>query len=711
MWVIIGIILAVLAGAGVAVGPDIARRQRDKAAIAAGDDEMPQTAAAVQKKPDVSANAESGKKDAPESAADTKESPKAPEDPSPPDPAPREKTSPAADKPVEGPVDKPAEREKPAETPVARPKEQPAETPASGKDAASILRDRVEQAVSRNKEAYASVLFNGQKVRAQIKEIKDGRLRVSIFSLGGLETAMPWTAVDDAALASCAQPVLAASDGEALLALLTVAHAKKQDELARDAFDKIQRLADERLTARARAALAGGQPGEVQTSPPAAQKQPGKQDEPPGVSSTTVSAPTTAPTPSGGKQPWVHAFTPRRTRTASSFGEAISGAQAGDLVWLGDGHSKGYFTTACQGTKDAPIVIRVRPGAHHVIEGTIHVESPYVWIWGFEIIDPAFKDHLIQAYSSGVHIINNVMHNSGGGIGGWNNGPDHVYYGNLIYGLGGDVNPPNRRTNYPTYTQNELAKSGNKYFVQNMFFDGRPYGGKYNFHGYTQEGYVQGFQVIHNVFARGRFLLGSNKYNGHHGLVLENLMYDCEEARLGWSGPMQCEFRGNYLARTPFHWSGFWGGSGNPPLPNIFTGNEIYVDKGNHITDFTLVNAPGPKDVWNDNTYSRGYRKDSGLPGNFEPSPKIVPMPAQPKVFAWPNEYEPGRGHLAIVNWGKAQSVSVDLSPIVAKGAAFTVHVYKDAFGKPAASGTLSGPVEIPMGGEEFQAFLVRTKQ
>ena len=70
------------------------------------------------------------------------------------------------------------------------------------------------------------------------------------------------------------------------------------------------------------------------------------------------------------------------------------------------------------------------------------------------------------------------------------------------------------------------------------------------------------------------------------------------------------------------------------------------------------------------------------------------------QVFVRPNQYEPGRAHVVIYNWGGQSSVPVSLVNVVPVGAHFEVRNVQDVFGAPLLSGTYSGgSINIPMGG------------
>jgi len=174
------------------------------------------------------------------------------------------------------------------------------------------------------------------------------------------------------------------------------------------------------------------------------------------------------------------------------------------------------------------------------------------------------------------------------------------------------------------------------------------------------------------------------------------------------------------------------------PLPNVFTGNTVVLPNQPAVdlrtSAYVGTDRPDgmipidPKDVFDNNTYTEpfkaslfaggkegkydlaGWQKATAAAGKaFDEHAKVVPPPTAPFVAVMANEYEPGRGHVVIFNWSMGPAVTVDLSPILAKGAKFQVHKAKESFVKPVLEGTYDKPVAIPMVGDEFEAFLVRT--
>ena len=70
-------------------------------------------------------------------------------------------------------------------------------------------------------------------------------------------------------------------------------------------------------------------------------------------------------------------------------------------------------------------------------------------------------------------------------------------------------------------------------------------------------------------------------------------------------------------------------------------------------------------------------------------------------MFARPNLYETGRGHLVIDNWSRLPAVSVDLAAVgLRAGDRFKIRDVQNYFGSPVVSGTFAGnSVSIPMTG------------
>ena len=72
--------------------------------------------------------------------------------------------------------------------------------------------------------------------------------------------------------------------------------------------------------------------------------------------------------------------------------------------------------------------------------------------------------------------------------------------------------------------------------------------------------------------------------------------------------------------------------------------------------------------------------------------------PAGVEVFIRENAYQPGRAHIIIYNWDLAETVDVDLTPVMNSGTAFQLRNAQDYFEEPVVAGVFDGsPVSIPL--------------
>jgi hypothetical protein len=94
-------------------------------------------------------------------------------------------------------------------------------------------------------------------------------------------------------------------------------------------------------------------------------------------------------------------------------------------------------------------------------------------------------------------------------------------------------------------------------------------------------------------------------------------------------------------------------------------------------------------------------RREPGAAGLiFRDNVELATPPSKTRILVRPNPYEAGRAHVVVYNWGKQDSVAVNVSGVLASGDRYAVRNVQDLFGKAVASGTVSGTtITIPMGG------------
>jgi hypothetical protein len=346
----------------------------------------------------------------------------------------------------------------------------------------------------------------------------------------------------------------------------------------------------------------------------------------------------------------------------------------------------GNFVLSLAGEQDAPIHIRPLPGARVTIDGGLIVDgnSQYVWMWDLEftisesrrwdrrVTEPGSHPQPALAQPQGGITINGgrgnkfinlVVHdNNSTGISFWRGAVDAEIHGCLIYNNGWIG--PDRFHGPGIYTQNE---TGNKWITDNILFGN--YSTTIQAYG-SSRAWVDGFRIIGNIaFAprkeggRARVLVGGGRPSKDI-VVSENILYEVP-LQIGYTAPFNedCVVHDNFVLRAPFS-----------------------------IHHYRTV------DQRNNTTIS-----------SQQPPPEIPHH-----VLLRPNKYDPHRANLAIVNWGKAKEVAVDMSPFLQSGDRVRVINALDFFGPPVVQAIYEGhPVNIPIpvheatGNGEFCAFVV----
>jgi Concanavalin A-like lectin/glucanases superfamily/Chitobiase/beta-hexosaminidase C-terminal domain/Viral BACON domain len=447
------------------------------------------------------------------------------------------------------------------------------------------------------------------------------------------------------------------------------------------------------------------------------------------VSTTPPPPPPPPPPPNGGQhfaapngsssgngsinQPW-------DLQTALNHPSAV---KPGDVIWLrggayGGGGSGTQFTSHLTGTAANPILVRQYPGERAIINGGIGTYAPYTWYWGFEVTNldtsRGRRPECMDTYpgSTGVKLINLVLHDCAEGIGLWKDAIDAEAYGNLIYFVG--EQGTTRGHGHAIYAQND---QGTKHVLDNITFGS--FDINMQFYG-SGQAFVKNFDLDGNVaFNAGSvvdnyvdniiFAVGSgldnisvkNSYTYHTPSL--NRGY----SRLGW----QFGGRNGSLTSTGNYWIGgataleLWG------WQNLnASGNVSYVDTGTLVRMNTLGIATSQYSM-NNNTYYgsgffslngqlqgyAGWKSSSGLDAN---SQFTAGRPTGIWSFVRANKYEAGRANVVIYNWDLQTSVLVDVSNVLKPGDNYVVKDGQDFFGPPAASGTYAGgSISIPMTG------------
>ncbi|HYK42131.1 MAG TPA: hypothetical protein VE007_07045, partial [Thermoanaerobaculia bacterium] len=380
---------------------------------------------------------------------------------------------------------------------------------------------------------------------------------------------------------------------------------------------------------------------------------------------------------------------------------ALSGPASvhpGDTIWLRGGTYRGTFASNLNGTSSAPIRVRQYAGERATLDGgnsnrvnILTVSGSYTWYWGFEIMssdpsrvsaqtgsdptDVGRGDGITIAQTSstgaGLKFINLVVHDTAGGFGLWKEAIGAEVYGCLVYYNG--WTGPDRGHGHGIYAQNS---NGVMRVADNIVFSNFSHGlqafgsaaasldnltiqGNTFFDNGMPTDYQRNVLVGGGSIALNPRIVDNVLY--YPGTAGQNLNVGYEPYGVGAANPV---ITGNYVVNGDNQFS--------PLNTNVtMTGNSFYS-----------VVPDGIKTSYPANAYVTGSN------------------PSTARVFVRPNQYEPGRANITVINWSKAATVPVDLSSILAPGATFEIRNAQSFFAPPVVKGTYDGsPVALRMAG------------
>jgi hypothetical protein len=383
--------------------------------------------------------------------------------------------------------------------------------------------------------------------------------------------------------------------------------------------------------------------------------------------------------------------------------------QPGDTIWLRGGTYTGGQKSYLTGNAVNEITVRSypgelakldlwKPGQTTVEERGFFVYNDYVVFRDLELYMSDLASRITdgnylttpnprpgQMYLDGIgqKLINNIIHDLTVGVL-WEHlrgGNQGEMYGNIIYNIGSIArneggNP--RGLGVGIYTSNNTAT---KFIRNNILFN--QLGDNINVYSASPSGVVRYFDVDGNIsFVPGGGVgQGGTPQSAH------------EHFTFGGVNPSDLIIRNNYSYSFNAEEDIFWTFG---PATNI-TVDGNYLSSGYHYWHNPTTNL-----VATNNTLIGpllGPNVPSTFSGQTNGNKAIATGGATGTVVAVrPNTYESGRGHIAIFNWGLANSVNVNLSSVLSVGQAYEIrHAYRlnDA---PLLSGTYAGgTVSIPM--------------
>ncbi len=367
----------------------------------------------------------------------------------------------------------------------------------------------------------------------------------------------------------------------------------------------------------------------------------------------------------------------------------------GDSIWLHGGTYQGTFTSRLTGTAEQPIVVRQLPGQRAILDAgaglsratTLAVHGEHTWFQGFEITNSSPQrvtnsggshpedltiNGSVDVYSGTGHkLINLVIHHCAAGPSAWVNARDTEVLGCLVFNNGWDA--PDRGHGHAFYWQNN---EGTKRLVDNIFFNQFSHG--IHFYG-SSRAFLNNFHVEGNIgFNNGalskrsgysrNILIGGGR-RAENVAVVDNLFYYTQKG-------------GNIL--------GYGQGTGQLTV----RGNQFFSMDG------SAVRLQAERLSLSGNTFLGSVE---GIRSKDHPENEFLgnQRPTGVTVFVRPNRHEPGRAHVAILNWDRREDVDLDLSAIGLRlGDHFVVRDVQDYFGEPLVSGRYDdAPVTVRLTG------------
>jgi hypothetical protein len=448
---------------------------------------------------------------------------------------------------------------------------------------------------------------------------------------------------------------------------------------------------------------------------------------------------------------------------------AIHGEVApGDTVWL----AGGTYTTApvagthivafdgpLSGAAGKPITISNMPGARVTLDASVAPLGHNLDFRGLEIVSLTPQTYIegikdaptggfFTAQATQCRLINCVLHDGDEGATLWTGSGDNEVYGCVIYHNG--VAGPTRGHGHGIYAQ---GPAGTKRLADNIIFNNYGYG----IHCFSDAGQeVNDLQIIGNIlFSNGmpasaqgctNILVGSQDKACRNILVSDNISYmHPVSGRLNTklyfaravSDPTQgytqepnedliCTnnvlINGRYALNT-----GCW-------KRLVVTGNLLYGRSLAAMMPLEMVKAGETGTYeWDRNEYIMGgwirpfefgwglaettidataWRAQKGFDAHSTFREETLGYPKGVDVYVRPNQYEPGRAHIAVLNWDRQPMVSVNLKEVLKEGQAYRIFNVQNLWDEPVASGTYDGkPVAVPALlswlAPEFDAYLV----
>lgn len=377
---------------------------------------------------------------------------------------------------------------------------------------------------------------------------------------------------------------------------------------------------------------------------------------------------------------------------------ALDGSQeveAGAIIWCKGGtysdpqrESELYrsYQVALKGAKGAPIHIRPLPGEHVLIEGGFRLDAPsaYLWIGGFEFAnsDPipggeptppgsvpkplpdGFDDWGgagVAVMSGANHVIyNNVTHGGSHAYSAWNSAPGTVISGNIAYDAGWIGT--DRAHGHCIYAQNAPA-TGMKLVRHNLFaVRSRKVEGNYALHFYATGPVIGGFRVWENA-VKGPIVVQSENAHAEAIEFQNNLV-----CSVIVGGTAQQDGKGNSFGKE------------GQPDKDIKLRHNVFINGVKRLENngWEMVDSVANRVIKTDKNWWAGEMGQSPAMKIKESGDFVDYSKGGADEFRlWPNEFEPARAHVAVLDFDRDGMVAIDPGDFLKSGDRYSVFHYK----------------------------------
>jgi len=387
----------------------------------------------------------------------------------------------------------------------------------------------------------------------------------------------------------------------------------------------------------------------------------------------------------------------------------------GHTVWLRGGTYTGDITCSINGTAENPILIKPYPGERVIINGGLTISGVHThwydiekcYIGGTRYTEEELSGPSIVAgvfdINSTTKLINWIIYDQvANGLGWWSPANGGELYGCVIFNNGWSA--PDRGHGHSVYTQN-LSTSDTKtmkhcVFAQQFGMDSS----NLSLYGTGATG-LQNYALTENVFIGGRQLIGGDAPidditltdchvngstlmlgyhdDGHVNTVITGLRM------LGRFAPLymrQYTLQNSLIVQTAAAKLIYSQEPAEGFVGYTSSGNA-YHNTGGDAAPFQVETvASYDFDGW-----KARYSCDAD-------STYATSLPVANSIHVYPNEYKTGRGMIVVWNWTGADSVSVDVSTVLAAETNYSLRSAIDYFGDVATGTTgVDGTITIDM--------------